>query len=128
MTIEEALVFWIENKFAIDAFWLSRPKNVDKSVVFQCLSPGSVKANLVKTGIKDDVYSFMVYHSSADEGKAIADGIASFLDGFYGELNADTPQAYRIQFASLTGGNDRKISEEPEPHAYQFTRDFNLKH
>ncbi|WP_136487873.1 hypothetical protein [Vibrio sp. H11] len=126
--INEAITTWLQTLTGLDVYWLKRPESSDECVVYHCLSPGVVSGNLRSTGIAEDVYSFSVYHSDPDQGKAAAATLTAALSDFTGELNPGTPAAYPIQLASFSGGSENWMNNDTGLTIYRFTRDFTINH
>ncbi|EKO3721379.1 hypothetical protein P0F40_000834 [Vibrio metschnikovii] len=124
MNLEQALNAWLSELTGLECYWLKRPDDADNAVVYRCISPGIVEANLARTGIREDSYSITIYHRDAEKGKALADAVFKHLDSFNGTINPLTENEYHIQLITFSGGFDQWLSGDE----YQFNRDFVFYH
>lgn len=125
MTLESALKAWLDDKFAVPAYWLERPQGAKRCIVYRCLSPNVInEQNGLATGIKDDIYSITVYMDTPDEGKTIADAITAALNG----LHHTTLGGIRIQRIIYNSGYDQPLYSDGGVTVYQFNRDFRINY
>ncbi|MCV6627785.1 MAG: hypothetical protein OIF38_16935 [Cellvibrionaceae bacterium] len=118
--IEEQLLAWLERHTGLDAYWMQRPADSPRCVVFRCVTPSTVPdTGLKKSGVRKDLFSIAIYHDSPSQGKQIAESIYNQLHHFHGEM-----EGQMIQHATYSGGLDRPIDNDGGITTYQFNRDF----
>lgn len=123
MKLEMALHQYLSKFADMNAYWMERLPEDDQCIVYKCLSFGIVEGNLKETGIRQDTYSFTIYHVNPDKGREVADALVNELSGLSGEI-----RGYPIQFIDFNGGFDRALISDKGRRFYQFNRDFSITH
>lgn len=119
MSIEQALNNWLTENQPLEAWWLERPKGVNRCIVYNNISPSIVSGNLSSPGLCRDLISITVYHDDSEVGIGIAKDLMLKLNDYSGEFGGILAQLIEYQ-----SGFDQILNAEAGNAVYQFNRDF----